>query len=64
MTRLVTATDAATFLRRYHQLRVCPATIRQWAARKHITSHSVTSRARYDLAELEAFALRTGRIAQ
>jgi hypothetical protein len=56
---LVNATDAVIWLRRAHNVRLSPATIRQWAARKHIGSHSLR-RERYDLREIEEHARARG----
>lgn len=56
---LVNATDAVIHLRRAYGLRLSPATIRQWAARKHIGSHSFR-RERYDLREIERHARERG----
>lgn len=56
---LVNATDAIIHLRRAYGLRLSPATIRQWAARKHIGSHSFR-RERYDLREIEEHARSRG----
>ncbi len=58
---LVNATDAVIWLRRTHGVRLSPATIRQWAARKHIGSHSFR-RERYDLREIERHARDRGLI--
>jgi hypothetical protein len=56
---LVNATDATIHLRRAHGVRLSPATIRQWAARKHIGSHSLR-RERYDLREIVEHAKTRG----
>lgn len=58
---LVNATDAATYLRRDHGIRVAPATIRDWARRKQITTHAL-GRDRYDLREVFAHAQRRARL--
>lgn len=57
--QLVNATDAIIWLRRAHGVRLSPATIRQWAARNHIGSHSLR-RERYDLREIEQHARSRG----
>lgn len=59
--QLVNATDAVTWLRRAHNVRLDPSTIRQWAARGHIGSHSFR-RERYDLREVVAHARKRGLI--
>lgn len=56
---LINATDAVTHLRRAYGIRLSPATIRQWAARDHIGSHSLR-RERYDLREIIAHARERG----
>lgn len=60
---LVNATDAVIWLRRAHNVRLSPATIRQWAARKHIGSHSLR-RERYDLREVVQHARARGLIGE
>lgn len=59
---LINARDAVTHLRRAYGLRLSPATIRQWAARDHIGSHSFR-RERYDLREIVEHARERGLIA-
>jgi hypothetical protein len=59
---LINASDAATHLRRAYGVRLSPATIRQWAARGHIGSHSL-KRERYDLREIVEHARERGLIA-
>jgi hypothetical protein len=59
--QLVNATDAVIWLRRTHGVRLSPATIRQWAARGHIGSHSFR-RERYDLREVVERARQRGLI--
>jgi hypothetical protein len=59
---LVNATDAVIHLRRAYGVRLSPATIRQWAARNHIGSHSFR-RERYDLREIVNHAHARGLIA-
>lgn len=56
---LINATDAVIHLRRAYGLRLSPATIRQWAARKHIGTHSLR-RERYDLREVVEHARSRG----
>ena len=56
---LINANDAALWIWRAHHILVKPATIRQWAARKHITSHGFR-RERYDLREIVAYATERG----
>lgn len=59
---LINATDAVIHLRRAYGVRLSPATIRQWAARNHIGSHSFR-RERYDLREIVKHAQDRGLIA-
>jgi hypothetical protein len=56
---LVNAPEAARHLLRAHGVRVRPETIRQWAARGRIGSHSL-GRDRYDIAEIEQYAKQIG----
>lgn len=56
---LVNATDAVIHLRRAHGVRLSPATIRQWAARRKIGSYGFR-RERYDLREVVAHARERG----
>lgn len=59
---LINASDAVHELRRTWGVQLTPATIRQWAARGHIGSHSLR-RERYDLREIVAHAAKRGLIA-
>lgn len=59
---LVDSVMAALHLRRAYNATVKPATIRQWAARKHISNHGYGQR-RYDLREVVAEARKRGLIA-
>ena len=59
--QLVNANDAAFHIMVTWKVRVYPATIRQWAARRHIGTHS-RRRERYDLREVVAYAMRRGHI--
>ena len=59
---LINASDAVLELRRTYGVRLSPVTIRQWAARKHIGSHSLR-RERYDLREIVRHAQHRGLIA-
>lgn len=52
---LVNASDAATYLRRDHGVRIAPATVRNWARRKRIRTHGL-GRDRYDLREVVEYA--------
>jgi hypothetical protein len=56
---LVNATDVALYFWRAHRVRIKPATIRQWAHRRHIPSHGFR-RERYDLREVVAYARAQG----
>lgn len=59
---LINASDAVLELRRTYGVRLSAVTIRQWAARKHIGSHSLR-RERYDLREIIQHAQERGLIA-
>lgn len=56
---LINTSDAALHFWRAYHVRVSPAVIRQWAARKHITSYGFR-RERYDLREIVAYAAQRG----
>lgn len=59
---LITTQDAIRHLRRAYGVSVPPATIRQWASRKKIGTHSFR-RDRFDLREIEDCARQLGWIA-
>lgn len=56
---LVNAVDVAVHFRRAYGAHLAPATIRQWASRRHIGSYG-HRRERYDIREIVAYALRRG----
>jgi hypothetical protein len=56
---LVNTSDIALFFWRAYRVRLKPATVRQWAARKHIATYGIR-RERYDLREVVAFAQERG----
>lgn len=60
---LVNANDAALHFLKAHGVRIKPATIRQWASRRQIGTHSATRRERYDIREIERRARELGWIA-
>lgn len=60
---LVDSVMAALHFQRNHKVTIKPATIRQWAARKKITTHHGSER-RYDLRELEKYAREKGLLAK
>lgn len=57
---LVTAVDAAHWLRMTYNARVHPDTIRQWAARGKLTRHGHPHRAKLDLNEVVEHAQQRG----
>lgn len=59
---LVTAADAAHWIRTTYGAQVRPDRIRQWAARKLIARHPACGRARFDLHEVVAYARSKGLI--
>jgi hypothetical protein len=61
-TDLVNALDVAHYLRVTYDVEVQPATIRKWASRGRIGSHSMhrDARGRYDIREVIAYARELG----
>lgn len=59
--QLVNVNDAAFFVMVTWKVRLYPATIRQWAHRRHIGTYS-RRRERYDLREVVAYARARGLI--
>lgn len=57
---LVTAVEAAHWLRTTYHARVHPDTIRQWAARGKLTRHGHPHRAKLDLNEVVEHAQQRG----
>lgn len=56
---LVTAVDAAYYIQRTYHITIKPATIWQWARRRHITVYRGGG-VRYDLREIEEHARNRG----
>lgn len=60
---LVDAVMASVWMQRTYHVTIKPATIRQWAVRRHITSYCGSQR-RYNLREVEKHARARGLIAE
>ena len=56
---LVNASDVVLYMQKAYKVRLSPATIRSWAARRRIATYG-NRRERYDLKEVEDYALKKG----